>query len=261
MKDIKDIKDMKDMKDIKDFLFERNYIGDLPFTFEDLCDFIRNIWDDESESYIKMQQCITDNYGERAWSGFHGWIESKSNIDPMSLYIKLQKFPADRLPRILGSGSYGSVFTIGNDKIIKWFNLPPEKNDIIFYKYCLNNKSKYFPKIYKYNDKYCIMEKLKDNTQKCKLYSKTINKYFKINGKNTSIWDIVNQIMKGEKITKKDQIEIDKYIKNLSSDDKVIYEWFYNAMQEARDNGFIAVDMKSSNIGERSDGDIVWFDI
>ena len=249
------------MKNIKCFLFERNYIGNLPFTFEDLCDFIRDIWDDESESYIKMRQCIIDNYGERAWSGFYGWIESKSNMDPMSLYIKLQKFPQDRLARILGSGSYGSVFTIGNDKVIKWFNLPPEKDDIKFYKYCLNNKSKYFPIIYKYTDKYCIMEKLKDNTSKCKLYSKTINKRFKINGKNTSIWGIENQVIKGEKFTKKDQIEIDKYIKNLSKEEKEIYDWFSNAMSEAHNNGFIAVDMKSTNIGERPNGDVVWFDI
>ena len=105
------------------------------------------------------------------------------------------------------------------------------------------------------------MEKLKDSTLKCKLYSKAINNRFKINGKNTSMWSIVNQITKGEKFTKKDRAEIDKYIKNLSSDEKIIYEWFYNAMQEARDNGFIAADMKASNIGERSNGDIIWFDI
>ena len=128
-------------------------------------------WDPDDATEMKYAQPLIDRYGEKLTKTMIDWISGCwSEVDHMTLYavlLKLSKNPA-KLSRILGSGSYGVVFDIGDNKVCKLLN-PMEKERLVdeaFYKFCKSSKRTVnFPKVYRYvPKKYVVMERLDIDT-------------------------------------------------------------------------------------------------
>ena len=215
-------------------------------------------WDSEDEFVKEIDDRIKKQYGYNAWKTFNGWVEGSwygSDLDV--LYDILCNVPLKRLDKMLGAGSNGIVIDCG-DKVIKWFhkNTPPIGEDERFYNWCLAHpKSKIFPVVYKIGKNYVVMEKLKTGTVRCKFY----DKYLGFNGEKIEInrvkksldyWIYEND-PKVEAILKKD-IKIWE-----------VYSWGKKALKCLKEaTGFDKFsDLRLPNIGERKNGEIVWFDI
>lgn len=137
-------------------------------------------WDPDDATEMKYAQPLIDQYGEKLTKTMLDWISGCwFAVDHMTLYavlLKLSKNPA-KLSRILGSGSYGVVFDIGDNKVCKLLNPMEKENpaDETFYKFCKSSKRTVnFPKVYRYvPNKYVVMERLDIDTP-------LKNKYYKI---------------------------------------------------------------------------------
>lgn len=135
-------------------------------------------WDPDDAIEMKYAQPLIDRYGEKLTKTMIDWISGCwYDVDHMALYavlLRLSKNPA-KLSRILGSGSYGVVFDIGDNKVCKLLN-PMEKENLAdeaFYKFCKSSKRTVnFPKVYRYvPKKYVVMERLDiDTPLKLKYY-------------------------------------------------------------------------------------------
>ena len=256
------------MKQLKEYLFEaRVTVGNLPFSLELFTNFINDaILDenlDDSQYWEEMEEIVIDKYGKKIWEWFKNWITAYSLVqNEMSieqLYEYISKTPLDRLNKVMGAGGYGVVFDIGNNKVIKFkyknSGWGMEHDEIYdkFYNYCLNRKSKILPYVYKYTPNYIIMEKLKPNTPKCKKYYKVIEeKDFNVNGTKMSMVKIIANNIDYE----------------FTGFDKEVYEWMLELKKEMIaysgreiNSNYWYGDMRPANLGERKNGDIVFFDV
>lgn len=240
----------------------REIVGKLPFTKQQFRFFLKAVadYEDEDPVYLAVQNTITRQYGEKVWRGLLGWCEgSHYKSDPDELYDILINLPKDRLARILGAGSYGAAVEMTNGKVCKIFhkNTPMEPQDRKFYQYCLNNKSNVFPVVYKLGENYVVMEKLKMDTPKCKKWNKYIGMNgIKIPGVNMDMEELAKQCIAGDK-------KAQAAAKALPADIKEILDWCVDALTRLKKAvGWDSFsDLRLANIGERSDGSIIWFDI
>ena len=245
------------MKSLINILEERMRVGSLPFTREEFKKYAPDSWDDDIEFIKEIDKRIEKQYGKAVLNTFRGWVEGSwydSDLD--ILYDVLQNVPLNRLNKMLGAGSNGIVIE-ANDKIIKWFhkNTPMTSEDRKFYEYCMSRPTKVFPIVYKLGKNFVVMEKLRTGTPKCKLY----DSYLGFDGKKIDV--------NGKQIT------LDKIIYNPTSDalnvlkkDKEawkIFQWGSEAIKHLEKAvGFTEFsDLRLANIGERKNGEIVWFDI
>lgn len=261
---------MKSLKEhLQEILEAQERIGKLPFSRQEFADFINvaKDYDDEAYIYGVFRDKIISACGEKVWNGFKGWIEgSWYSSDPNDLYDLLERLPKNRLDRVLGAGSYGIVLDL-NDKVIKWFhkNTPMENRDRKFYEYCLRHRTSVFPEIYKVGKNFVIMEKLKTGTQKCKLYDqwigfspkyKTTFKPKELKGKEADLEFCVKNYEKYSS-------QIDDYLFKATTQVREIFDWLMRVRDEYwkifPGDGF--GDLREANIGERNNGDMVWFDI
>ena len=245
------------MKPLYQFIIE-NRVGSLPFTREEFKRYCPEGWDSENEFIKEIDDRIKKQYGYNVWKTFNGWVEGSwygSDLDV--LYDILCNVPLKRLDKMLGAGSNGLVIDCG-DKVIKWFhkNTPPKGEDERFYNWCLEHPdSGVFPVVYKVGENYAVMEKLETRTTKCKKY----DKYLGFNGKKIEI-DGVNKPL--DYWLYKNDPKIEEILKK-DAEVWEIYCWGRKALKYLKEiAGFDKFsDLRLANIGERKNGDIVWFDI
>lgn len=254
---------MKNLKSVlKEFINEdRKVIGKLPFDLDIFEKFIQdailNYEYDDSPYWEEMRNIIYKEYDSKIWRWFYGFCESYNSLVSKGVSIEdfynmMKQIPIDRFNRVLGAGSNGIVLDIpNNNKIIKIFyedhiNI----NDEPFIKWCYKHNSNVFPKVYKIGKNWCIMEKLAMHTQKCKKYIDIIdNETF---GGIRPITDIGN----GKTV---------KNIQNLSKEQLEVYNWLLQVKKEMSDINSKLItypgDLNINNIGERKNGDIIFFDV
>lgn len=256
-------KQTKQMKTLFESILEaRELIGTLPFTRQQFKDFIAAVddCDDDSEAWQAVERAVKDSYGQKTWNGFKGWCEgTQYGSDPDEMYDILCKMPKNRLDKILGAGSYGAAIELADGRVCKLFhkNTPMEKADRKFYEYCMKHDTSVFPKIYKLGGSFVIMEKLKMNTPKCKLWDKYLGFNAKpIPGTKYTLDEIAKQSIKGN-------TEPAAAVRELGEDVLEILGWAVDALTHLKEAvGWDSFsDMKLANIGERADGSIIWFDI
>ena len=252
-------------------LIIENRVEKLPFTREEFKKYAPDAWDYDNEFIKEIDNRIRKQYGDKIWHTFCGWVEgSWYGSDMDVLYDILCNVPLKRLDKMLGAGSYGIVIDCG-DRVIKWFhkNTPMTDADDRFYEYCMEHpESKVFPIVYKMGPNYVVLEKLKTDTPKCQKYNEwlgwspkrvvpiTLPKIDSKNGGTTMekcIWNY-----------KKYKNQIDKVVKQLPHDIQEIFQWgleAYKHLQQVEPGVSNFVDLRLANIGERKNGEIVWFDI
>lgn len=250
------------MKTLYSYILEAHeVVGDLPFSLEEFETFIsKSIIDaeyDDAEIWQVMEEKITSKYSSKIWRVFVGLCEQYlelKNVSIVDFYKGFENIPLQRLETVLGAGSSGIALKIGKDKVMKLFYGDQIKQcDEPFFKYCYQHNSKVFPKVYKLGKNWCIMELLNTPTEKCKLYIDTLKKS-KIGDK--TLFSIL--------IDKKydfDKIKTSKF----TDIQKEVFEWCRQVAQEMKDinSNYISFpgDLNLTNIGERKNGEIVFFDI
>lgn len=252
---------MNIFKSLSDFLLEaRETIDKLPITKQQFQDFIKAVddFDDGSDAWKSVEEIVTKTCGEKVWRGFLSWCEgTQYGSNPDDMYMILQNLPKDRLQKVLGAGSYGAAVEMTNGMVCKLYhkNREMERVDRDFFEYCMKNKTNVFPVVYRLGVNYVVMEKLKMDTPKCKLYDKYLGfNSQKING--MTIEQIAKQVIKKDK-------KVDKVVAGLDKEQKEILDWAVDALTRLEDAvGFDSFsDLRLANIGERGDGSIIWFDI
>ena len=248
------------MKTLADYICERLYVGELPFTYEEFEVFINKCiidFDDEGPEWVNMKTVVTNAYGVTGWNMFKGWCESvlgyhhgrNSRITLKQFYDELKRIPLDRISRGLGAGSNGVVWAINDKQIIKFFYGDHIKDcDKPFIEWCSTHESKVFPKVYKYGENWCIMEKLACGTPKIKKWFEYLEDK-KFEGK--TIYDWVSEKNCDESI--------------FDSFGKEVYRWCKTIQSEMKSMNSRSIswpgDLFQKNCGERPNGDIVFFDI
>lgn len=247
------------MKTLYKYILEsRKRLNELSFDIDLFTHFMEDaIIDmnyDDSKYWGLMKDNIIKNYGNKVWRWFYGWCESYLEIQNRTsieeFYNSIKNTPLDRINRVIGAGSNGIVLTF-NDRVIKIFYEDKIKSiDEPFIKYCYNRDSKVFPKVYKIGKNWCVMERLKTHTDKCILYMDIIDNC-KIDG-----FDFISSIAKGKHI---------KSPSKLSEEQLEVYEWCISVKKEMENinSKYISYpgDLVLNNIGERDNGDIVFFDV
>ena len=148
-----------------------------------------------------------------------------------------------------GIGQNSTVEDIGGGKVKKTYNLDHIKYcDLPFVKYCFKHKSKVFPIVYEYGDNWVILEKLKLNTPEIKKWFKYLDD-IKYEGKSIYEWTKEKNV--DEKI-------FDEY--GLK-----VYHWCKQCQKEMKEMNSPYIswpgDLVINNVGQRKNGDIVFFDI
>lgn len=245
------------MKPLHLYIIE-NRVETLPFTREEFKRYCPDSWDDDNEFVKEIDERVRKQYGYNAWKTFNGWVEgSQYGSDLDVLYDILCNVPLKRLDKMLGAGSNGIVIDCG-DRIIKWFhkNTPMTDEDDSFYEYCIEHpKSRVFPVVYKLGKNYVVMEKLQTGTPRCKLF----DRYLGYNGTKVEVNGVKDSL---DNWIYKNDPEVEKVLKK---DFKIwtIYEWGKEALRCLKEaTGWDAFsDLRLANLGERKNGEIVWFDI
>ena len=244
------------MKPLKEFLIEtRQVMGELYFDKQLFVNFINDAIIDanyDDSIYWNGLKNIFDKYYPHMWNAFYSWCESilELKITPEEFYEKIKLIPLDRINRVLGAGSNGIVLDMG-DKVIKIFYSKTIKFcDLPFLEWCSKHKSKVFPRVYKLGKNWAVMEKLKTFTPRLvKFYDMIDNVY--VDGISLYEW------------IKQDDDKIDK--SKFSKDEWEVIEWGKRCKKEMEDmkSKYITWpgDLSLKNIGERNNGEIVFFDI
>ncbi len=251
------------MRNLREYIFEdRNRVGKLPFSFELFNNFMQDAIMggsyDDSEYWIQMEDIIINKYNKKVWEIFKNFVESfldyhyegDKNPDSIQIfYDNLSNILTDRIDKTLGAGSNGIVIDLGNDKVVKiFYGNHIKQQDRIFLKWCYKNKSSVFPKIYKMGKSWVIMEKLDMYTPSTKKLMDILDNH-EIDGKK--IWTYVS----------KGNLDINK----ISKDELWAYNWGLVCKQDfSKINSDYCQwpgDLNIKNIGERKNGDIIFFDI
>lgn len=243
-------------------IFEaRTGIGHLPFTLDEFKKFMNEsiigLKYDDVDVWEDMRKKFETKYPHYLWKVFTSLCESYLSLKNVSLeefYSSFQNIPIDRVQRILGAGSNGVVLKMGNDKVIKLFYGDHIKTcDEPFLRYCLTHKSSVFPKVYKIGKNWCIMELLKPYTDKCKLYMKVLD-HSNIEGKTLFLHMVDSNY-------NFDKIDISKF----NDIQKEVFFWCKQIAEEMKNINskyiYFPGDLVLNNIGERDNGEIIFFDV
>lgn len=253
------------MRQLYDYIFESETIGNVGIDFDTFYNYVDN-WDSYKEGYTDkyskiVQQKLKERFGKKDFkikAIIDDWVNafmvemSRMNvvIDEnimRFIYDKLINTPLSRLDKLIGAGANAATFDLG-DKVIKCFykNRMYEREKE-FYELCKSRKFEdVLPIVYHIGKGYVIMEKVKVRTKKCTDIIHSLNKD---NGTDT----LYHLIQDG----KTDEFKWDKKseftIQWMSKIRKVLDVLGY----EHTDYG----DLHPENIGERDNGDVVYFDI
>lgn len=238
----------------------RETVGKLPFTLDQFRVFLTKLedFDDGTPEWKTIEDAVTKAYGEKVWRGFVGWCEgTQYGSEAEDMYRILQNMPKNRISRVLGAGSYGAAIELSNGLVCKLFhkNRDMEPTDREFFEYCMTHETNVFPTVHKLGAKYVIMDKLKMNTPKCKLW----DKYLGFNGvkvEGATIEQIAKLVIRKDK-------KVGEIVSKLDKEQKEILDWAIDALTHLENAvGWDSFsDMRLANIGERNDGAIIWFDI
>lgn len=246
------------MKTLLQYINEaRATIGELPFEYELFEKFIQDaIIDakyDDSEYWGAMKTKVT-GYHKDIWKWFYSWCESylyMKDIPLLNFYNAMKQIPLDRFNRVLGAGSNGIVLDMDGDKVIKIFYGDTIKLiDKPFIEYCYKHNSKVFPKVYKIGKNWCIMEKLNVRTTKCHMYMDIMDNVY-INNRSVIMYVCDNNKL--------------PLFNKLSKNEKEVANWCFAVKKEMENinSKYIKYpgDLVLNNIGERDNGEIVFFDV
>lgn len=250
------------MKSLYIYLSEaRNVIGILPFSLDEFEEFITKAIIDNEYNNAKIWEVIEKKFktkfSNKLWSIFINLCEQYLELQNVSIaefYKGFENIPITRIENVLGTGNNGVALKIGHNKVLKLFYGDHIKScDEPFIKYCSRVNSSVFPKVYKIGKNWYTMELLKTHTSKCKLYMDTLDKS-NINGK--SLFDILTD----------NQYDFDK-INTIKFTDiqKEVFNWCCQIAREMKEinSSYISFpgDLVLNNIGERDNGEIIFFDI
>lgn len=250
------------MKNLYSYILEaRETIGVLPFSLEEfktfMTDSIIDMGYDDAEIWDILKDKFIEKYPEKLWKVFTAICEMYLELHDVSIeefYKGFENIPIKRVENVKGAGSNGVALQISDDKIVKiFYGESIKKCDEPFIKYCYKRDSTVFPKVYKIGKKWCIMELLDVYTDKCKLYMDTLDES-KIDGKS-----LFNYMMDNK--YKFDEIDTSKF----TDTQKEVFEWCKMVDMEMKNinSSYISFpgDLVLKNIGERKNGEIIFFDI
>lgn len=213
----------------------------LPFSLSDLQSFhyevVEDIYEDE---YEKMKALIGQSYG---LPFFHAMVNLCYKHSPQELYKILSHLNLRSVKRVLGAGSSGIVIDFGKE-VCKVLVNEYSKDDAKFFKACHENTYKTLPRVSCIKGPLVFMEKLKTG----------------------NLVDFRNKVQ---------AIEKDAVSKWHSGGEPrgEVEEWIFTLLNELRsmdeaygtpftkNNKLIPGDFKAANLGERPNGEIVFFDI
>lgn len=250
------------MKNLYTYLLEaRAVVGALPFSLDEFETFIsKAIIDceyDDAEIWSIIKEKFETKYPSKLWKFFTSLCEQYLELQNVSIaefYASFENIPLARIESVLGAGSNGVALRIGKGKVLKLFYGDHIKRcDEPFIKYCYKVDSTVFPKVYKIGKNWCVMELLQTHTDKCKLYIDTLDKST-VNGK-TLFSLLIDKKYKFDKIN----------IEEFTDIQKEVFDWCHQVAQEMKDinSSYISFpgDLVLNNIGERANGEIVFFDV
>ena len=253
---------MSNMKSLYSYLCEaRESIGKLPFGLDEFKIFmtlcIIDAQYDDAEIWDVIRKKFETKYPANLWRTFTSMCECYFELKDVSLeefYKSFENIPVDRVKRVLGAGSNGVVLKVDKDKAIKIFYGDHIKTcDEPFIRYCYKHDSSVFPKVYKIGKNWCLIELLKTHTDKCRLYMHTLDKS-KVGGK-TLFCHLMDNKYQFDKID----------ISEFSDIQKEVFFWCKEiaAEMDAINSKYIVFpgDLVLNNIGERDNGEIIFFDI
>lgn len=235
------------MESLYTYIEEARQYAKFPMTYEQFERFVLT-YDNDTDEAEKM--AIEAGIPEDMVWPLFGYIDGGRGGELTEeviqrIYNELQKIPLERVPRILGAGSEGSVIAVGDDKVIKWFHKynTIHKPEEIFnlYQYIFKHPHKNFPKIYKVTDKYIVLERLDTKSNIPRMYDIDY----------TTMQGIRDSVYYGKSMPKGVPARI--------------LNWHIECCRYLKDSGFdyfYPGDIRVKNMGVRpKTKEVVWFDL
>lgn len=178
------------------------------------------------------------------------------------LYSVVMTLNTNKIEKCLGIGSDGIVFVCGNF-IIKLFYKPISEQYKIFLENCKENDYSTLPKIYRVGVQYYVMESLEMETENCEYIYESMKTCFNFS-------KLLYKLDTGEYEEDEDRnMTDDDEIEDIDTiTDPFVIDWCEQFISEAKDSGLYKyikqdwnlLDFHLGNLGERDNGDIVFFD-
>lgn len=208
-----------------------------PDVFAEFVESVR-LFRTDNPMYNEVRQLICHEYGRCVWQAIKGYIEATS-CDADRIWEQLGKYPARHIAKIAGGGNSALVYTSG-DKVIKMFYAPMSDRERRFYEYCMRNKHRFLPRVYRIGLNYVVMERLETFTSECRRYDRvTFHEGFPV------MYRVVQDM------------------KPYTGPDHDIYGWNIEVSQILAGLGmYYPGDIRLANLGERpGTKEIVCFDV
>lgn len=247
------------LKLFEEFVSEvRNSVGDNyrdSLTYEKFEAAVTDIFDKENRNevvaFISDMLGIDEKSVKNLLESF-AWAnaklrDSKQNIKPFYNFL-MNLNPRRKVEKsFLGSGVDGAVFQL-QDCVVKFFYTERSNEVTNVYKK-LKGDYKTLPKIFRANNSFITMEKLKVETEKSNAFANVLA--YKLDASET---------------------ELEEYVKRYEWADEIL-QWLKDFEEEAEESGLSYLSMKSrsnrrgprwdtseTNFGERENGEVVFFD-
>ena len=169
----------------------------------------------------------------------------------------IRRQPVERIKRIVGAGSEGMIYDIGDGKILKVIFdtdfLGSNIRMIKSFRGMIGKKFRTLPNVYKVTDTYIIREDVKPSTLKCvKYYTVATTKYPGLESVGKTLERAVadNERSVVEPLVPEEAREVMDWLYDLRGELDTI------GVKVERNFG----DFKSANLGETKDGRVVYFD-
>lgn len=198
--------------------------------------YCEECWDTRKDFFFEMKK--RNNHSKRYWDS----VECS--------YNKVAQIPVWYIYESIGMGEHGLIVKNTDNKVEKIWYSNLSNVECVFYTYLKTNHMTIFPRVYYVSTDRVIMEKLKVglmSTHELLPYITYIDKFVKVR----------NDLF-GFREKYVDWDELSQYLGE--------YHWFYQYLKEIEKGlntilGVISIgDLSSSNIGFRSNGDVVYFD-
>ena len=243
----------------------REVVGKLPFDLDLFTQYAkcRIFGSSNSDPFYEMFGIIKRSFTNNAvvWDCLNGYIDVLGKLkhirqsDIENLYHALEQTPLDRLDRLRGAGMQGVVLDFDDKRVVKIYYKPMDDMDYRFYRSCMKNEYKTLPRVYKLGAQYVVMEKLDTDTKAIETFYKKFTRTRVYKGKTVEEWCLIGEEPEG-----------------VSQDIIDLYNWGITCINEyaslgedyadsIRTSTIMPGDFSIKNIGRRSNGDIVWFDV